>query len=91
MTTSTRVQVTTRRQRMARLGRESPLPMLAPPPQSPFRVEPPIPDAIVAGARYGYPSSFSPYAAQDDYDRERDDREFPAVVLENDRLRAVLL
>ena len=43
MTASTRVRITTRRQRMARLGPASPLPMLAPPPQSPFRIEPPIP------------------------------------------------
>ncbi|HET6825375.1 MAG TPA: DUF5107 domain-containing protein [Amnibacterium sp.] len=91
MTASTRVLVTTRRQRMARLGPASPLPMLAPPPQSPFRIEPPIPESIVAGARYGHPASFSPYSAQDDYDRDRTEQEIPAVVLENERLTAVVL
>ena len=91
MTGSARVEVTVRRQRIARLGPASPLPMLAPPPQSPFRIEPPVPESIVAGARYGYPSSFSPYTAQDDYDRVRTEQELPAVVLENDRLRAVFL
>ncbi|MCU1472938.1 DUF5107 domain-containing protein [Amnibacterium sp.] len=91
MTGSTRVEVTVRRQRIARLGPASPLPMLAPPLQSPFRIEPPVPESIVAGARYGHPSSFSPYTAQDDYDRVRTEQELPVVVLENDRLRAVFL
>jgi tetratricopeptide (TPR) repeat protein len=91
MTASTRVLVTTRRQRMARLGPASPLPMLGPPPQSPFRIEPPVPESIIAGSHYGYPASFSPYAAQDDYDRERTEQEIPAVVLENDHLTAVVL
>jgi tetratricopeptide (TPR) repeat protein len=91
MTGSARVEVTVRRQRIARLGAASPLPMLAPPPQSPFRIEPPVPEPIVAGARYGYPPSFAPYTAQDDYDRVRTEQELPAVVLENDRLRAVFL
>jgi tetratricopeptide (TPR) repeat protein len=91
MTASTRVEVTARTQRIARLGPASPLPMLAPPPQSPFRIEPPIPDTIVAGARYGYPSSLAPYTSQDDYDRLRSEQDLPAVMLENDRLRAVVL
>ncbi|MFI6817036.1 DUF5107 domain-containing protein [Nonomuraea sp. NPDC050328] len=41
--------------------------------------------------RYGQPYSLLPYTAQDDYDRTREEREQPAVVLENEVLTATFL
>ena len=76
---------------VARLGADSTLPSLGPLLESPYRIEPPIPQEIVDGSRYGFPRTLHPYRMQDDYGREREDRSLVTVTLENASLRAVLL
>lgn len=88
---SAAVRVETRRYRMADLGGESPLPMLAGPHEEPPRFDASVPEAIAARAAEGPPRSLHPYRAQDRYRRDRTERATQAVVLENERLTAVFL
>lgn len=46
---------------------------------------------MTAQMRYGQPYSLLPYTMQDGYDRAREERELPVVVLENEHLRATFL
>jgi tetratricopeptide (TPR) repeat protein len=50
-----------------------------------------LPADLAAGIRYGRLASALPYLLQDSYDRELIPRALPALVLENERLRATVL
>src|SRR5436190_21925709 len=50
-----------------------------------------LPADLAAGVRYGRLPATLPYLVQDSYDRELTPRALPALVLENDRLRATVL
>ncbi|MGW9413032.1 DUF5107 domain-containing protein [Arthrobacter cupressi] len=76
---------------VAAFGPDSPLPPVAAGIQAPYRVGMGVPDELAARAAYGYPPNIYPYTIQDGYSRQRQDRELPAVVLENRHLRATVL
>lgn len=73
----------------ADVGRESRLPLLADLGPAPDLGQAPT-DLAAAGA-YGRPHSLLPYCAQDRYDRERQPRDVPVIVLENDTLTATFM
>ncbi|WP_426302399.1 DUF5107 domain-containing protein [Arthrobacter sp. R-11] len=76
---------------VADFGQESPLPPVAAGIHTPYRVGIGVPDELKARAAYGYPPNIYPYTIQDGYSRERKARELPAVVLENQHLKATVL
>lgn len=80
-----------RRISMSALGPESPLPMIGPLLESPYRIEGAIPPEIIDGARYGAIPNLYPHREQDGYSRERSPQDVPTIVLENRHLRAVFL
>jgi tetratricopeptide (TPR) repeat protein len=88
---SAAVRVETRRYRMAELGGENRLPLVADPRDAPVRFDPSVPDAIVERASSGAPRCLHPYRSQDGYTRVRAERPTRAVVLENEHLTAVFL
>lgn len=65
--------------------------MVAAPPDTPYRIAPPIPQPIIDGSRYGHPPNLYPYQLQDDYTRERSDRVLQTVELDNEFMHAVFL
>jgi hypothetical protein len=77
----------------ASLGGENPLPMLAPRLSATANGE--ADDTVPADDRkffgYGVDAGWLPHRGQDDYDRSRSIRDFVALVLENDFLRATFL
>ena len=77
----------------ARLGGENPLPMLAPRLSATASGE--ADDSVPAEDRrffgYGVDAGWLPHRGQDDYDRKRANRDFVALVLENEYLRATFL
>ncbi len=77
----------------ANLGGENPLPMLAPRLSATASGEAdasvPLEDRKYFG--YGLNDGWMPHRGQDDYDRSRTDRDFIAIVLENEFLRATFL
>ncbi|MGN6404991.1 DUF5107 domain-containing protein [Sinomonas sp.] len=77
--------------RVADLGPLNPLPMLGAPLESPYKISDDLPEEILHGSGYGYPSNLYPYQLQDGYERAVSERAFTTVVLENERLRAVFL
>lgn len=76
---------------VAGLGPENPLPLVAAPPETPYRITGGVPHEIIDGSTYGNPATLFPYRAQDSYGRARTDQMLRTVVLENERLRAVFL
>lgn len=83
---------TLRRERLhlpvARLGEDNPLPLPDRLLEAPFALDANLPAALQEGARFGTPRSMHPYLLQDGYDRERQQAEVEAVVLDNGILRA---
>jgi hypothetical protein len=77
----------------ANLGGENPLPMLAPRLSATASGEAdesvPLEDRCFFG--YGLNDGWLPHRGQDDYDRQRSNRDFVAIVLENEFLRATFL
>ncbi|MCZ9884879.1 DUF5107 domain-containing protein [Arthrobacter sp. B2a2-09] len=76
---------------MAELGPNSPLPVVMAELDQPYRIGDGVPEELQAAARYGQVPNMFPYLVQDGYSRERTAHEVPAVVLENSKLRAVVL
>lgn len=76
---------------MAELGPNSPLPVVMAELDQPYRIGDGVPEELRAAARYGQVPNMFPYLMQDGYSRERTAHEVPAVVLENNKLRAVVL
>jgi tetratricopeptide (TPR) repeat protein len=76
---------------VADLGDENPLPMVGPPLETPYRITGAVPEAIIAGSRYGNPDNLYPYQEQANYGRELHERPLRTVVLDNEHLRAVFL
>jgi hypothetical protein len=76
---------------MAELGPQSPLPVVTAELDQPYRIGDGVPEELQAAARYGQVPNMFPYLMQDGYSRERTTHEVPAVVLENSKLRAVVL
>lgn len=76
----------------AELGRENPLPPLVKPEAvaSVSNVDD-LPPDLAAGLAYGRLDTVLPCRLQDGYTRDRTERPLPALVLENDRLRATVL
>ncbi|WP_326958362.1 DUF5107 domain-containing protein [Amycolatopsis sp. NBC_01286] len=76
----------------AELGPENPLPPLVKPEAvaSVSNVDE-LPPDLAAGLEYGRLDTVLPCRLQDGYSRERVTRELPALVLENDRVRATIL
>lgn len=76
---------------MAELGPDSPLPVVMAELDQPYRIGDGVPEELQAAARYGQVPNMFPYLMQDGYSRERTAHRVPAVVLENSKLRAVVL
>ncbi|WP_231497225.1 DUF5107 domain-containing protein [Arthrobacter sp. MA-N2] len=76
---------------MAELGSRNPLPAVIAELDQPYRIGDDVPEELQAAARYGQVPNMFPYLMQDGYSRELTAREVPAVVLENSKLRAVVL
>jgi tetratricopeptide (TPR) repeat protein len=76
-----------------RLGPENPLPPLLCPRQvnAPTEIDPNIPEADRKHIGYGFDVGCLPHRMQDDYDRNRQPRDFKVAVLENENLRAMFL
>jgi hypothetical protein len=85
------VRLSERRFSIAELGPENPLPQVGAPPETPYRIAGGMPREIIDGSAYGNPANLFPYRSQDGYTRTRSDRDLRTIVLENERLRAVLL
>lgn len=76
----------------AGLGPENPLPPLVKPaPVQQVANLAELPADLAEGLSYGRLDTVLPYRLQDGYRRERTETELPALVLENDRLRATVL
>ncbi|GAB3494807.1 DUF5107 domain-containing protein [Amycolatopsis cihanbeyliensis] len=76
----------------AELGPENPLPPLTMPERAQEVTNPgELPPDLAANLAYGRLGSVLPYHLQDAYSRERTERELPAIVLDNGRLRATVL
>ncbi len=77
----------------ANLGGENPLPDIQAMPDihSNVKFDPSIPPEECRYFNYGRVNGILPYRMQDQYDRDKQEREYPCVVLENDFLRAVFL
>jgi hypothetical protein len=76
----------------AELGPENPLPPLVrPEPVASVSNVDELPPDLAAGLEYGRLDTVLPCRLQDGYSRSRVPRELPALVLENDRLRATVL
>ena len=77
----------------ANLGPENPLPMLTPrlSATAGSQVDKSVPDEDRKFFGYGLDAGWLPHRGQDDYDRIRTDRDFVALVLENEFLRATIL
>ncbi len=77
----------------ASLGKENPLPRLRPRLSATAGVE--VDDSVPHDDRehfgYGLDAGWLPHRGQDDYDRTRTNRDFLALVLENEHLRATIL
>ncbi|WP_442211385.1 DUF5107 domain-containing protein [Specibacter sp. RAF43] len=91
MTSGSSLTVTTRTIELAELGPESPLPSVRPLLEPPYTVGAGIPGEIAAGAQWGKAKTIYPYPMQDGYARETTATQLTAVVLENERLKAVFL
>lgn len=76
---------------MPELGPLNPLPVVAAELDQPYTVGEGVPEELQASARYGLVPNVYPYLMQDGYSRNAAPREFPAVVLENSKLRATVL
>jgi tetratricopeptide (TPR) repeat protein len=77
----------------ASLGQENPLPMLTP--RLSATAGRSVHDSVPHGDRtyfgYGLDAGWLPHRGQDDYDRHRVNREFVALILENEFLKATIL
>ena len=77
----------------ANLGPENPLPMLNPRLSATAGRE--VDDSVPHGDRtyfgYGLDAGWLPHRGQDDYDRNRTNRDFVALILENEFLQATIL
>lgn len=91
MTGSSWLRIEPRPYAVASLGQDNPLPMVGPPLQNPYRITGDLPPEIIDAAHYGNPANLHPYQLQDDYNRNRSQRDLQTVVLENDRLLAEFL
>ncbi|WP_328608815.1 DUF5107 domain-containing protein [Amycolatopsis sp. NBC_00345] len=88
----TSLSVTTLVLPAAALGPENPLPPLVKPaPVQQVANLAELPADLAEGLGYGQLATVLPYRLQDGYTRERTETELPALVLENDRLRATVL
>lgn len=78
---------------VADLGLDNPFPFFTMPWSGPPVVEATneVPAKIARQSQYGRPRAILPYTVQDGYDRERRPQDVQVAVLENERLRAVLL
>ncbi|MGG7463624.1 DUF5107 domain-containing protein [Plantibacter sp. YIM 135347] len=85
------ITVGTRSLRLAHLGPESPLPMVGPLLESPYRIDGGVPQEIIDGSQHGTPANLYPHREQDGYDRNRRETAVEAIVLENEHVRAVFL
>ncbi|MGR0158681.1 DUF5107 domain-containing protein [Paenarthrobacter nitroguajacolicus] len=90
-TTSSNLTVTTISLTMAELGPLNPLPVVAAELDQPYTVGEGVPEELQASTRYGVVPNVYPYLMQDGYSREAAPREFPAVVLENSKLKVTVL
>jgi len=77
----------------AELGRENPLPMLGPrlSAMAGSDVDDSVPRSDCKYFGYGLDAGWLPHRGQDDYDRNRTSRDFLALTLENEFLRATIL
>lgn len=77
----------------ARMGQENPLPMLNP--RLSATAGRAVDDSVPHGDRtyfgYGLDAGWLPHRGQDDYDRNRVNRDFVALILENEILQATIL
>lgn len=88
----TSLSVTTLVLPAAALGPENPLPPLVKPtPVQQVANLAELPPDLAEGLGYGRLATVLPYRLQDGYTRSRTEAELPALVLENDRLRATVL
>jgi hypothetical protein len=88
----TSLSVTTLVLPAAALGPENPLPPLVKPaPVQQVANLAELPPDLAEGLGYGQLDTVLPYRLQDGYTRSRTETELPALVLENDRLRATVL
>ncbi|MFJ6537998.1 DUF5107 domain-containing protein [Paenarthrobacter sp. NPDC091711] len=90
-TTTSNLTVTTISLTMAELGSLNPLPVVAAELDQPYTVGEGVPEELQASARYGVVPNVYPYLMQDGYSRDAAPREFPAVVLENSKLRVTVI
>ncbi|SEI79285.1 hypothetical protein SAMN04487917_102446 [Arthrobacter sp. yr096] len=90
-TATSNLTVTTISLTMAELGSLNPLPVVAAELDQPYTVGEGVPEELQASARYGVVPNVYPYLMQDGYSREAAPREFPAVVLENSKLRVTVI
>ncbi|KIA73825.1 TPR repeat-containing protein [Arthrobacter sp. MWB30] len=90
-TATSSITVTTISLTMAELGPLNPLPVVAAELDQPYTVGEGVPEELQASARYGVVPNIYPYLMQDGYSREAAPREFPAVVLENSKLKVTVL
>ena len=73
------------------LGPPDALPMVGAPLETPYTISGDLPAEIITGSVYGNPATLYPYQELGGYGRSLVDTPVMAVVLENDRLRAVFL
>lgn len=76
---------------IAHPGPTNPLPMVTAALESPYAIAGDLPSEIINSAGYGHPANLYPYQLQDGYDRDRTENSLQTIVLENERLRAVIL
>ena len=90
-TATSSLTVTTISLTMAELGPLNPLPVVAAELDQPYTVGEGVPEELQASARYGVVPNIHPYLMQDGYSRQAAPREFPAVVLENSKLKVTVI
>src|SRR5690625_971033 len=72
-------------------GAEDALPLPGRLLENPFELRDEIPEAIARGASFGRPASMHPYLIQHRYTRERRPMTLPAIVLDNEHVRATFI
>lgn len=75
----------------AEVGPDNPLPVADQLLEAPFEIGDGLPAQLRKAAEVGRPRSLHPYLLQDDYGRQRQERELGTVVLDNGILRATFL
>ncbi|WP_347877635.1 DUF5107 domain-containing protein [Paenarthrobacter sp. MSM-2-10-13] len=90
-TATSTLTVTTVSLTMAELGPLNPLPVVAAELDQPYTVGEGVPEDLQASARFGVVPNMYPYLMQDGYSRDAAPKQFPAVVLENSKLKVTVL